>query len=264
MAKKFDMTKLKRGKDLGDAAYDIENISDNTVDALDDLFGSPRKEALTRAVVAVKKDTQLKDADKTKLISLLRSQFIDLFNFKNCPEDYETLKLESVFLSELTQQSFLLLGQRLMKIRDNQLYRIDGYNDFKAFVEEEIKISRSTAYNYIDLVSLFGVQTFGHKNSPDASKLIPLIPILKSNREDIPSEKIKSQFLESAKTKSAREMKDDAQKIKIKYGLASEAEEIDRIDKAFNSLMNSLPEKLAAADKKKIRNYINKLNALLK
>jgi len=114
------------------------------------------------------------------------------------------------------QASFLLLGQRLMKIRDNELYIEDGYKDFKTFVETEVKISRSTAYNYIDLVSVFGVQTFGHANAPDPSKLIPLLPILRAKREDIPSDKIKSQFIKKAKTESARDLQDEIKQIKFR------------------------------------------------
>lgn len=263
MAKNFDMTKMKRGKSLAEAAQNIEDISEDTTESIEALLGSPRKENVTRTLAAIKRDDRLKDADKQMLIDTLRGQFADLFNFKNCPEDYETLKLESLFLSELTQFSFLLLGQRLKKIRDNELYRQDGYDDFKTFVAQEIKIARSTAYNYIDLISVFGVQTFGHDDSPDPSKLIPLLPIFKTNREDIPEEKLKNRFIEEAKTKSARDIQDEAKKLKIKYGLAKEPEDIDRLDKAFNGLMGAIPDKLTSADKKRIKAYINKLSALL-
>ena len=49
---------------------------------------------------------------------------------------------------------------------------------------------------------------------------------------------------------------------KIKYGLAKEPEDIDRLDKAFNGLMGAIPEKLTVADKKRIKSYINKLSSL--
>lgn len=263
MAKNFDITKMKRGKSLAEAAQSIENISEETIESIDALLVNPRKENVTRTLAAVNRDDRLKDTDKKMLVDTLRGQFADLFNFNNCPDDYETLKLESLFLSELTQFSFLLLGQRLKKIRDNELYRQDGYDDFKTFVSEVIKIARSTAYNYIDLISVFGVQTFGHDNAPDPSKLIPLLPIFKTNRDDIPEEKLKNRFIEEAKTKSARDIQEEAKKLKIKYGLAKEAEDIDRLDKAFNGLMGAIPDKLTAVDKKRIKSYINKLNSLL-
>ncbi|HNR90547.1 MAG TPA: hypothetical protein PKM65_19580 [Spirochaetota bacterium] len=264
MAKTFDKSKMLRGKSLGGAALEIENISDETVDAMDDLFANPRKDTVVRAVAAVKRDARLAEGDRRALLDGLRGQFAGLFNFDNCPEDYESLKLESVFLSELTQYSFLLMGQRLMKIRDGELYRADGYADFKAFVTQELKISRSTAYNYIDLVSVFGVQTFGRADAPDPSKLIPLIPILKSDKKGIPGERLKARFIEEAKSKSAREIQDEAKDLKVKYGLAKAPEDVDRMERAFSSLLAAVPEKLTARDKKKIGEYIARLRKLLK
>lgn len=263
MAKTFDLTKMKRGKSLAEAAENIENMSGETADSIEELLANPRKENVTRAVAAIQRDEMLPESGKNILLGSLRKQFSGLFNFDNCPEDYESLKLESVFLSDLMQASFLLLGQRLMKIRDNELYREDGYVDFKTFVEKEIKIARSTAYNYIDLVSVFGVQTFGHVNAPDFSKLIPLLPVLKSKNDNIPVNKIKSQFIEKAKVESARDLKDDIKQLKIQYGLAKEPVETDRLDRAFNILMTSFPAKLTALEKKKIRLYVKRLNSLL-
>ncbi len=263
MAKKFDIIKMKRGKSLSEAAQNISSMDEETSQSIENLILEPRKGNVNNALVAINRDQTLSKSNKKILIDSLREQFADLFNFNNCPDDYETLKVELLFLSELTQVSFLLLGQRLMKIRDNELYRNDGYSDFKSFVTNEIKISRSTAYNYIDLVSVFGVQTFGHVDSPDPSKLIPLLSILKSGREEIPCEMIKSQFIEEARTKSARDIKEDAKQLKIKYGLLDTPEHTDPFDRAFNSLLNVFPSKLSALDKKKIRNYIKQLNSLL-
>jgi len=264
MAKKFDMNKMLRGKSLGDAAHDLESAEPATAEAVDDLLRNPRKEKVVRAVAAIRRDTRLSDGSRASLLESLRGQFADLFNFGNCPDDYETLKLEAVFLGELTQYSFLLMGQRLMKIRDEELYQADGYPDFKTFVEKELTISRSTAYNYIDLVAVFGVQALGHENSPDPAKLIPLLPILKSDKKGIPGEKLKNRIFEDAKVKTFREMQEEAKDLKIKYGLAKAPVEVDRMEKAFGSLLAALPEKLTAKDKKKIADYIAQLKQLLK
>lgn len=263
MAKTFDLVKMKRGKSLSEAAENIENMSEDTEVSIDELIESPRKENVVKTLAAIRTDPLMNTEEKNELLYALRSQFAGLFSLDNCPDDYESLKLEAIFLSDLMQASFVLLGQRLLKIRDNELYIKDGYKDFKAFVEKEIKISRSTAYNYIDLVSVFGVQTFGHEDAPDPSKLIPLLPVLKAKKDDIPVDKIKSQFIEKAKTESARDLKDDIKQLKIKYGLMSEPVEVDRLDRAFNILLNEIPTKLTAVEKKKIRNYIKKLNSLL-
>lgn len=263
MAKTFDLTKMKRGKSLSEAAENIENMSEETGASIDELIESPRKENVVKTLAAIRRDPLLQVGEKAELLTSLRSQFAGMFSLDNCPDDYESLKLEAIFLSDLTQASFVLLGQRLLKIRDDELYIADGYKDFKSFVEKEIKIARSTAYNYIDLVSVFGVQTFGHEGAPDPSKLIPLLPVLKSKNDDIPTDKIKSQYIEKAKTESARDLKDDIKQLKIQYGLAKEPEDIDRLDRAFNILLTAIPSKLNAVDKKKIRNYIKKLNSLL-
>jgi hypothetical protein len=263
MAKTFDLSKMKRGKSLSEAAENIENMSDETALSITELLENPRKENVTKSLSAIRRDPVMQAGEKAGLLTVLRSQFADMFNLDNCPDDYESLKLESIFLSDLTQASFVLLGQRLLKIRDNELYTADGYSDFKTFVEKEIKIARSTAYNYIDLVSVFGVQTFGHDDAPDPSKLIPLLPVLKSKSDGIPVDKIKSQFIERAKTESARDLKDDIKQLKIQYGLAKEPEEIDRLDRAFDSLMSEFPEKLTSIEKKKVRLYIKRLNFLL-
>ena len=105
-----------------------------------------------------------------------------------------------------------------------------------AFVTEEVKIARSTAYNYIDLVSVFGVQTFGRANAPDPSKLIPLLPLLKSKNENIPVDKIKSQFVKEAQNHSARDIKEKAQELKVKYGLAKAAEGKQKPEVDFKQL----------------------------
>ena len=222
MAKNFDITKMKRGKDLSDVAAQLEDISEDTMKVIENVTENPVKEMVTKAVLTINKDTRLSETNKDLLLQTLREQYAELFNFDNCPEDYETLKIEAKFLSELSQYSFLLLGQRLLKIRDNEFYKIDGYNDFKSFIAGEIRIARSTAYYYIDLITFFGVQTFGHEGSPDPSKLISVLPLLKSNNEGIPKEKLKKHFIKESKNKSAREIQDETKKLKIQYGLSKE------------------------------------------
>lgn len=222
MAKNFDLTKMKRGKDLSEVASRLEDISEDTIEVINKIIENPVKEMVTKAVVTINKDTRLSESNKNRLLETLRIQYSELFNFNNCPEDYETLKVEAKFLSELSQHSFLLLGQRLLKIRDNAFYKIDGYADFKSFIAGEIKIARSTAYYYIDLITFFGVQTFGHEGSPDPSKLISVLPLLKSNNEDIPKEKLKKHFIKETKNKSAREIQEETKQLKIQYGITKE------------------------------------------
>lgn len=237
MAKNFDITKMKRGKDLSDIASQLEDISEDTIEVIGMVTENPVKEMVTKAVVTINRDTRLSKTNKNILLVTLREQYAELFNFNNCPEDYEELKTEAKFLSELSQYSFLLLGQRLIKIRDNEYYKLDGYSDFKSFVIKEIKISQSTAYNYMDLITFFGVQALGLQGKTDPSKLISVLPLLKSNNEDIPKEKLKKHFIKESQNKSFREIQDETKQLKIQYGLSKEkAIESTDIDPSKNEL----------------------------
>ncbi len=260
MAKNFDLTKMKRGKDLSEIASRLEDISEDTIEVINKVIENPVKEMVTKAVVTINNDTRLSETNKNKLLETLRIQYSELFNFDNCPEDYETLKVEAKFLSELTQYSFLVLGQRLLKIRDTALYKIDGYENFKSFIEGEIKIARSTAYNYIDLITFFGVQTFGHEGSPDPSKLISVLPLLRSNNEGIPKEKLKKHFINETKNKTAKEIQEETKQLKIEYGITKEkAVENNEREKPDNEL-----DKYKLKVKKKITYQIDLLESYIK
>jgi hypothetical protein len=186
--------------------------------------------------------------------------------FENCPEDYDALKGEAKKLALSSANSFVLLGQRLSKIREGNLYKADGYKDFKSFIQGEVKISRSTAYNYIDLIDCFGVQTFVQEDAPDASKLIPALPLMKADDEKISKadkKTLKARLIKDATTKTDKEMKEDLGALKVKYGLAEEKQEIDKIEATFDRLMSLFPETLTAVDKKKIQKFIKKLSSLV-
>lgn len=62
--------------------------------------------------------------------------------------------LEStIALRDEIEQGFLVLGERLKKIRDEQLYEPE-YTDFEEFVAE-LRVSRSTAYKLIGVYEKF-------------------------------------------------------------------------------------------------------------
>ena len=186
--------------------------------------------------------------------------------FDNCPDDYASLKAEAKELAVSSGTSFLLLAQRLVVIRDGELYKEDGYKSFSDFIAGEIKVSRSTVYNYIDLVGAFGVQTFGHDNSPDPSKLIPALPLLKASDEQISKadkKDLRSTLVKEAKTKSARELDAEIKELKVKHGLVAEKVEVDKLDACFDRLISLLPEKLNAVDKTKLKRYIKKLQGFV-
>ena len=80
-------------------------------------------------------------------------------------------------------------------------------------------MSRSTVYNYIDIVTFFGVQLVGQTADIEYSKLLPLLPLLKADNDRIPKEEIKKRFLQRAETKTKNELAKEAQRYKKLYGL---------------------------------------------
>lgn len=184
---------------------------------------------------------------------------------ENCPEDYETLKAQSKILALSSMNTFFLLGQRVMKIRDGELYKEDGYKTFKDFIANELQVKRSQTYNAIDVVKYFGVQSIEH-HSVDPSTLIQALPLLKADEEKLDKsakKEIKNLILKEAKTKSEREMKELVKGLKVKYGLVEEKEEVNKFDATFNRLYSLFPEELNGNDKKRIQKYIKKLQELV-
>lgn len=108
------------------------------------------------------------------------SASLDQYTPDNAPTDYLQLKREVKELSEAHAKTFVILAHRLKIIRDSELYKIDGYEDFRAFVEGELDVARSTVYNYISIVELFGVQHVGHVKT---SNLFIALPVIRNHPE---------------------------------------------------------------------------------
>lgn len=215
--KKFNKDQLSRGKSILNPD-DNFNPDDFTYDVITEFENNPRKENLPKVIEVIEMDSSLPAIQKEILITRLKADFVALFGFNNIPDDYKSLKNEAKFLSDITQYSFASLAVRLKKIRDNELYKEDNYPDFKSFIDKELSINRTTAYNYIDLVTVFGVQTFEHVTEP--SKLISALPLLKSanSNKDIPLAKIKKDIIKQSLTMSARELNEHIKGLKVEYG----------------------------------------------
>ena len=253
----------KETRNLSDIINDKSIVSNDVKSAILGLEDSPTSEKLNSVIKIIENDTSMLIDDKKELLNNLRERYISIFNFENCPEDYEELKTEAKFLSGITQYSFMLMAQRLLKIRDKELYKIDGYTDFRSFIENELSISRSTVYNYIDIVTIFGVQPVGHDDNIEYAKLLPIIPILKAQENNIPKEEIKERFLYEIKSKSKTEIIEEANLLKVKYGLFKEHKIKDEIDKAFKKFYELLLDDAKDLDKNKLGYYIKKLNGLM-
>ncbi len=230
-----------------------DKMETHTKENIKKLNENPTKENLVETIETIDIDNMMSFSEKEDIKTILMKKYVDLFNFDNCPDDYENLKEEAKFLSAMTQYSFLLMAQRLLKIRAGKLYLNDGYPDFKSFIENEIKIARRTAYNYIDLIIFFGVQTFAHDRNFEFSKLLPIIPLLKSDNNEIPKEAIKKQFVSEIKIKSAREIMEEVKELKAKYGILKEKEEIKLIDKIKVEIEN-----LSHDEKRELRDFMKR------
>lgn len=223
--KKIDIGNRTRGKNLSSMAENID-ASDETKEVIEKVSSSPTKENIIEAEKIIESDVNISTEDKTELIEILKRDFTEVFNFKNCPNEYEKLKNEAKFLSRIAKYSFLIMAQRLKKIRDCELYRQDGYVHFQDFIEAEIKLSKSTVYYYIDIITQVPPGRLENRDI-EYTKLKPILPLLKSNSEDIPKEEIQEKFLNDIQHKSRKEIEADAKELKIKYGLLKDDSETD-------------------------------------
>jgi len=163
-------------------------------------------------------------------------------------------------LSDITQYSLILMAQRLLKIRDGALYRKDGYTDFKSFIENEMNVSRRTVYNYIEIVEYFGAQLVARAGNLEYSKLLPAIPLLKSDIADIPKEEIRDKFIRDMNEKSKYEVLEEARRLKMKYGLITDNKE-DKLVSSIEKFKKSLPRKPSEKELNILDEFISYLTA---
>lgn len=261
MAKKtFDQSTFKRGReipDFDDPNYDPDK---HTYNVIEDFKKEPTKEKLPEVIRTIESDTKLTTAQKGRLIDNIKRDFVALFSLKELPGDYETLKEESKFLAQMAQSSFVLLAVRIKKIRDEELYREDGYPDFISFIEGELSVAKRTAYNYIDIITIFGVQTFALADGRiDPSKLIPAIPLLRM--EGVPVDSIKKEIIADAKTMSARAVAEKVRLLKEEYAPkkknAPKSQIVQTADEIKYVIKQNL-KGLSAKDKKAIVDTLRK------
>jgi len=239
-------------EDITSIANEIETINNVVKEQIKETEKNPTKENIKKTIEKINQDELLSEKDKKKIIELIAKKYIEIFNFDNCPEDYESLKEEAKFLSTMTQYSFVLMAQRLKKIKDNKMYEKDGYPDFKRFVENEMPISRQTAYKYIDIITFFDVAPGRHEVF-DYTKLNPFIPLLRAENNEIPKDEIRKQSIKELKIKTKREMEEEARELKVKYGLIREKEEVKLIDKIKGEI-----EKLSREEKLLLKEFVSK------
>ncbi len=222
--KKFDIN--KRSKPMTEVVKEFEGEA-STVDAVNIFENNPTIENKEKAVEAVTNDKAL-SAASPELLDQIQALFIQAFSSNSIPSEYSNLKREAKYLADLNQVSGLYMAQRLVIIRDKELFKEDGYADFKSFIESELNISRSTVYNYMDIIDQFvskRLNTTIDKLSLNRSKLVPFLPLLKSDKiTKKAKDKIRDNVISELDTKSFRDLSKEAKDLKVEYGLVKPKE----------------------------------------
>jgi hypothetical protein len=177
--------------------------------------------------------------------------------YKICPDDYQGLKTQCTELVGSIQENFYYLAVRLKVIKDQELYKADGYEDFKAFINNELMISKKTAYDFINLVEVFGEKTLTLNNP---TKLIPAINILKS--KDIPEERkseIKEKILNQSDSQSYEELREEMNEIRATYSPKVDSE---RHRSPLENIKRQT-ERLSLEELMELQDYIERLRELM-
>ena len=116
-------------------------------------------------------------------------------------EDYNNWKTYKEDIEE-GKRRWLTAGWKLKQIRDNQAHKLDGYKDFKEFLEAN-DTSEQTAYSLIRIIETFQLTDYNALESFPISwnRAQKILPIIKSNPNK------KSEIIEIAKeVKSDKEL----------------------------------------------------------
>lgn len=248
--------------DLADGIRNKGEMSEETYKSINGLTGQTTKESVIEVTEIIKSDDKIPVEKRNELIEKIQHDYINLFNFNNCPEDYNSLKKEVKFFSGMLKYNFFLLAHRLIKIRNDKLYEKDGYTNFKDFIENELNVSKATVYKYMDIISSFGVSLArldSDYENVEYTKLMPIIPLLKANNDDIPKEEIKNQFLNNIKEKSRRELREEATRLKIQYGVINDSHNDNKFINLVDYFYKKIPTSLNKKEIDKIKELIHKL-----
>lgn len=268
--KKFNKQNMTRNQDslseLANEIYNSGKMNKATYDSINKISEGPTKENILAIAEIVKDDAKIPEKDKNELIEKIQNDYIRLFNFNNCPEDYKSLKKEVKFFSGMLKYNFYLLAHRLIKVRNGQLYKNDGYNNFKEFIENELNVSKATVYKYMDIISSFGVSLARldlENDDVEYTKLIPIIPLLKAKDDKIPKDDIKNKFLNDIKKKTREELRKEARKLKIRYGIINDDRNFSTFTKIVDNFYKKIPNNPDKEDIEALKKLILKIKSVI-
>jgi len=240
-------------------------MQDDTLNAISDFEKKPTIENMQIVRQVLTTDPVISIGDREHLMNWFETGYFDFF-WTAVPDDLASLKKEAILFKNLTENSFYLMAVRLKKIRDGHLYTEDGYSDFKAFVENEIKINKSTAYKYINVIEVFGVEAL----QLEYSKISLGVGLLRDRH--IPEgkkEEIKEYILKEAKDSSYKEMQGKVEKIRSRYALKikedkkADITESNYFKDIFTEISKFKGNNYSSSEKKYISRLIDHLKKML-
>jgi hypothetical protein len=106
------------------------------------------------------------------------------------------------------------IGEILTTIRNEKLYKMDGYRSFRDYVAIKLPFSIRTAYNYIEIADFFG--NGFHPITPEIpySRLVEVLPILRMRPQSTDLDELRFITLGLAKESSVREIRRLAKELK--------------------------------------------------
>lgn len=184
---------------------------------------------------------------------------------------FEELNKEATQLAKNININNYKIAVVLKEIRDDELWKTvkDGkklkYKSFASYIENELKLSKRSVYDYINLIEKYGSDL---ENIPNISKLIPTIPLF--NSEDLTDEQkkdAKKEFLDSVDKITAKEIREmvkeklpQKEALLNKENITSKKRELF----SFKGIIDTLPATIEDNQRAEVEELIKKLNNLLK
>lgn len=226
MAKKSFKATLNEDIDILKTAKEKHNMQLYTRTKIEEAQKNINKETLSKAVEAIKKDEIIPSQTKKQLLKQFEIKYFNIF--ENIPFDYSEIKTEVKFLAKMTTHSFVFLAERLKIIRDQKLYKNDGYDKFSDFIKSEIEVSQSTVDKYLNIIDLLNSAALRNLSRP--SNFFPFLPLFRKIEDEKEKIRLQEKVLDIANNNTFRKAEKIARQLKIDYGLINNISPSQRIE----------------------------------
>jgi len=245
--KNFSKNNEERHESLTELNVSFE-MAKETRDVIKNVNEEPNIKNIEIAKEVILEDNIISAENKNELLLKLADIIFENISIYNIPDSYEQLKYESKYLSGLSQYSLFAMAPRLKKIKNGYKYLEEKddkgnsiYTDFKDFVENELNMSRQTAYKLIDIYDYYGSRVAPGRHANiliQYTKLYPTLPLLKAENNIVnkkEKDEIKEYFWTSMLNNISRsELEKEANELKLKYGIIEKKEIQNPVDVNYN------------------------------